>query len=120
MACLGTNVSIIKLINQKENKTGLVKGVKNFVVLNSLIITIGIVLFHRTIEEEVFGNLEYSKYIIFCLAMITPILALTLINQEYLKGIGKINLSEIIRVIFKNTFILILIPLIYLIKPSIT
>jgi len=117
-SCFGTNISIIKLINQKENKTRLVKGIKNFVVFNSLIISMGILFFHKIIEERIFGNLEYASYLTFGLSIITPVLALTLINQEYLKGIGKINLSEIIRVVFKNTFILILIPLIYLLEST--
>ena len=117
-SCFGTNISIIKLINQKENKTRLVKGIKNFVVFNSLIISMGILFFHKIIEERIFGNLEYASYLTFGLSIITPVLSLTLINQEYLKGIGEINLSEIIRVVFKNTFILIFIPLIYLLEST--
>lgn len=109
---LGTNISIIKFINQQKNELYIYKGSRTVVFIASIILGFLIFIFKNNIKNLIFKNLEYSYELVLIFSVCAPIFVITLLNQEFFKAKKLINLSELIRVLFKNTVLIILIFLI--------
>lgn len=109
---LGTNISIIKFINQQKNELYIYKGSRTVVFIISIILGFLIFVFKNNIKNLIFKNLEYGNELVLIFSICVPIFVITLLNQEFFKAKKMINLSELIRVLFKNVILIILIFLI--------
>lgn len=109
---LGTNVSIIKFINQQKNELYIYKGTRTVVFITSIILGFLIYIFKNNIKNLIFKNLEYGNELVLIFSICVPIFVITLLNQEFFKAKKMINLSELIRILFKNAILIILIFLV--------